>query len=111
MTRAGLLALADRVEREEPNDDLNEEIRLVVRHARVIDTNGDYNPKPYTTSLDAAASLVGDKPYVLRRMDTGRTLATIPGGKDVVLGSSWKHPAAALTAAAIRAHAQEMTDE
>lgn len=111
-TRSELLSLAERVEREEPSRGLHADIANATRVFHV--TDHPYGPPRFTESLDAAVGLVGDKPYVVRRLDTGRALATIPAKPDVALGSSWKHPAAALTAAALRALAlalaQEKTD-
>jgi len=108
MTRAELLALAARVETEEPSDDLNEEVRLAFGYARVIDQCGDYNPRPYTTSLDAAASLVP--------RECGWWVGTVNGASRARIwmnfsydgpNASAKTCAAALTAAALRAKATE----
>ena len=120
MTPAELEALARRVETEEPSVILNAVIELATTpHARALPGHPSMlavglrtrYPRPYTTSLDAAASLVGGRPYVLRRMPSGRNMATIPAGKNVVLGKTTNPPAAALTAAALRALATEARDD
>ena len=110
MTRADLETLAQRVEREEPSRKLDRIIKISGKAAGV-----DVPPHPvwYTTSLDAAASLVkegwrwlvqDDGIALLKCITTSHLL---PGHK-TARGHAPKRPAAALTAAALRALAMEV---
>ena len=111
MTRADLLSLADRVEREAPSLALDD---AVARATGVTENFLRVGRIPYTTNLDAAASLVppentwavGDNLALRKRATCGR-LGRF--GQDC-MGEA-KTPAAALTAAALRALAQEAGDE
>ena len=61
-TRSELEALAERVEREEPSDDINELVRVAVGASRIKNSAGDMDPPAYTTSLDAAVTLYLKRP-------------------------------------------------
>lgn len=102
--RADLLALADRVEREEPNTRLDGWIAEMF-------FNGNHIP-PYTTSLDAAASLVPSTAVWLRKSEKTMTVAFYGRGEEwgIHIDATGHTPAAALTAAALRAMAQEIDD-
>lgn len=107
-TAESLNALADRVEREEPSRELDWEIRY---QALGIIGVGSYAEQPaYTTSLDAAVTLVPEGcGWVLNNpVDLGgRPSAGLSGFAFDAFAST---PAAALTAAAIRARAALLTD-
>ena len=118
MTRAELEALADRVEREQPSDDINELVRVAVGANRIKNSAGDMDPPAYTTSLDAAVTLVPSdaEEIVIRIYPTGGVYArsTTKNGHPVYcedFAGKRLPPAAALTAAALRARAKEAWDE
>lgn len=124
-TRADLLALADRVEREEPSRELDARIAKAIGWTQNDPRDADdwagwtdparpgriFIPRHWTSSLDAAASLcpAGWKLcdvwvieyVVVRLLNAARTYA---------VGMADDEPRAR-TAAALRARAQEMGDE
>lgn len=126
--RDGLLALAERCETEEPSRELDASIAAACRVCddeglgrnaayefeadgkRVTVYSGKtrllvYSPKRYTTSIDAAVTLVPDgRPFVLR-VFVQYTMATISSIPEAVMGKA-KTPALALCAAALRAPAR-----
>ena len=106
MTKAELEALAERVEREEPSDDINELVRVAVGASRIKNSAGDMDPPAYTTSLDAAVTLVGNRPWAIRYTDGATAWAWVLGK-----AGNNKTPAAALTAAALRARTQEARND
>jgi hypothetical protein len=121
MRRADVIALAERVERAAGADrELDAEIAVAVTPGMFCDGGyvgftgaGDMRPPPaYTASLDAAAALVpAGCGYQLRRSPNGRTVAYLWDGKGfwspTVVAAT---PALALTAAALRAIAEEMQE-
>jgi hypothetical protein len=111
MTRAELLALAARVETEEPSrelqiavlaafgwETLGDDSEVFARRNSVDHWQWSIAPDPLH-SLDAAASLTGMHPWAIRYID-GAAVAWVRGepGSNAI-------PAAALTAAALRARA------
>jgi hypothetical protein len=118
-TKQQLLDLAERVEREEPSRELDADIWLSVNRSYIHGASGrtcdvdETRPQPgrlvlpdaYTTSLDAAGTLVGNNPWAIRYID-GAAIAWVRGEP-----SNTQNPAAALTAAALRARAMEARDE
>lgn len=110
MTRADLLALADRVEREEPSEWLDGDIRTAVGYAP------GQAWEAYTASLDAAASLVPEGWVVYDIMQSINEPWYVslwskdPSVIGLVEGNAPDEPRAR-TAAALRARAQEMGDE
>lgn len=124
MTRAEYEALARRVETEEPSYDLDDAILHAIgqqwTHPLMPkDAIGQPNGPPFfTTSLDAAVTLVPERMGVVlvwSKRGAIVSLSTMPLGE--VEEQSWypqvkaATPAAALTAAALRALAQEAKDE
>lgn len=94
-----LLELADRCEREEPSRALDAAIKAAV-------IGGGGMPKPYTTSLDAAASLAPEHWYVAEiHFDIDGWNATLSLGLagDTVSGNNAPTEAMARVAAALRA--------
>jgi len=113
MTRAELEALAERVEREEPNDDLN----WAVGQTRQV-VPGEPRWLDYTTSLDAAVTLVPVGWIVSDLCQAGganpetcQWFVQMWTAPDEYVNSRAKTEAQARTAAALRARAQEAGDE
>lgn len=113
MTAESLNALADRCEREEASAHLNQAIWFAVRHPG----EPDYAWDEYTTSLDAALTLVPEGCGVVAAWSANGAMfqvCSMPLG--AVEGQRWfqqckaQTPAAALTAAALRARAALLTD-
>ena len=109
-TRADLLALADRVEREEPSVELDGYIAVAINEAPGI-TGRLWR---YTTSLDAAASLAKYNWTIALDHFGGEnvwrvSIYTITG--DLMTVTHAPTEPRARTAAALRARAQEMKDE
>lgn len=121
--RNELLALADRIEREEPSQDLDYAILTAAKGRPLYPLGtaiyGAPIPPRYTASLDAAASLVP------KGWKTSRVMADMDGHIQVILErpnpptihsvvSIWAYAPdepRARAAAALRAIAQEQTDE
>ena len=114
-TPEALNALADRVEREEPSFELDstiyEDALPVEEKRRIVDLPA------YTTSLDAALTLVPEGCGVVAAWSANGAMfqvCSMPLG--AVEGQRWfqqckaQTPAAALTAAALRARAALLTD-
>lgn len=121
MTRADLELLAQRVEREEPSEELGIAVAAACGKGLSHFGSGDdavyVNPMRYLRSLDAAASLV-DPVRCRWSIRTGdRSNAEVYDDNALMHGDRFKvegnaaHPAAALTAAALRAMAMEAKDE
>lgn len=126
MTRAELEALARRVETEEPSRELDAAIWGASGQFGYFEDfmGGDENAPRYTTSLDAAAALVPEGwNWSVERFVFD---AVMPYAKAGAKASVWRDsrnpkerifnveaptPAAALTAAALRALAQEQADD
>ena len=104
MNAADLLALADRVEREEPSDDLN----FAIAQTLPV-TPGKPRWREYVTSLDAAEALVPSG-WRWELEPNGRGWCVRFDKYIVAKAKVSNRPAAALTAAALRARAQEMKD-
>lgn len=120
-TRADLLALADRVEREEPGFAMNKEILRVLgftwrgmAYWSADDKNMWTKPIDFTTSLDAAASLVPITALevTVRNYQTGTyvRITTQAGGPvySEMLSRGGPCEPQARTAAALRARAIEL---
>lgn len=111
-TRQQLLDLAERVEREEPSRKLDAQIWGASGQFGYFEDfmGGDENAPRYTTSLDAAVTLVPDGTRwvagVVGKIADGRFQAAVAGNHLAVAST----PAAALTAAALRARAMEARD-
>lgn len=111
MTTDNLLALALRVEREEPSDELHWCIQEAV-HPEWRRTTAE----PYTTSLDAAASLmppgwvVNDVNQSIHGFWYIRLWPADPSAIGMSEGNAPTEPRAR-TAAALRARAQEARDD
>jgi hypothetical protein len=125
MTRAELLALADRVETEEPSEELR---RAVLVACGWVDRDDEYDnwstpgggvwPAPHPLrSLDAAASLMPPtvQEVTVRNYPTGTYVrATTKDGTPIyseMLAKGGPCEAQARTAAALRAIAMEAKDE
>lgn len=126
-TREELFHLAERVEREEPSRELNFWVWWWCKASHsgsaphteyVRDNMNDASIPKWTTSLDAAVTLVPRHhcwqvkhgffcEAVVWRVDVDYTEGS---GRDVPAARTQDTPAAALTAAALRALAQEQTD-
>jgi len=140
-TRAELEALAERVEREEPSRELDALVCIAVRarppgdHNMWVDTKFPlwrphrapgrvevlhhdglpgvhWEARAYTTSLDAAVTLVpsGALWWVGTTRDTSRARVYVDFSYDTPSGNA-ATPAAALTAAALRARAMEARND
>ena len=134
-TPEALNALADRVEREEPSRELDCEIAVSVYGGEVLQIPARFtggvifalklpsaahigrfsrNPvEPYTTSLDSAVTLVPEGASWNVQMYRGSGDAVViyednEDRPDLDAEASAKTPAAALTAAALRARAADM---
>ena len=114
-TPEALNELADRVEREEPGYELDKEIKRSLR--RVDGSRISGMPRHYTTSLDAAVTLVpgGDDTFWRLGHDgTGPDPSVFKAeilvcSMNIPGSVAWAAtPAAALTAAALRARAADM---
>lgn len=102
-----LLALADRVEREEPSFDLSSALKQAIGHDDPL-----WHFRPYLTSLDAAASAMpkGWRIWMIDQSDTGFAVTMHrPSaiGSLVVSAEAPTEPRARL-AAALRAMAVEV---
>lgn len=101
-TRAEYEALAVRVETEEPS----RELRYAIAEALGLDVD----PAPrMLDSLDAAVTLVPNHAVWLRKSEKVMTVAFYGRGEEwgIHIDATGHNPAAALTAAALRARAQE----
>ena len=100
MKAEALTALADRVEREEPSRYLDADIEEAEKGAATAD------PPYYTTSLDAAVTLVPEGVWDVTSTGCAWWMPEAVGS-DIILAHG-KTPAAALSAAALRARAADM---
>ena len=123
MTKAEIIALAERVERAEG---LDRRLDCLIENAlglakfqrdpRVGYGDADYNrvsPKPYTASLDAAMSLVPEDWHLSLSMGRINIVTLTEDSDDPVaparvFEASASTPALALTSASLRAIAEEM---
>jgi len=122
MTRAEYEALARRVETEEPSQDLDCAVMVAAKGRPLYPLGtaayGSPIPPRYTTSLDAAASLVPEGAvwwnlYFERGWERGPARAEVSmfEGAPVTRRGFAASPAAALTAAALRAMAEELSSD
>lgn len=102
-TPEALLELADRVEREEPSRYLDADIEEAEMGAATAD------PPYYTTSLDSAVTLVPEgRTWTLESASDESNSCVLGRRNWLDCHSIAKTPAAALTAAALRARAADM---
>lgn len=108
MDRDALLALAARVEAAAGADQALD--RAIAMAAMPPERRGMYVRRHYTASLDAAASLVpAGWRWVVGNMGNAHVYQDCTAGKSVTAQAVT--PALALTAAALRARAEEARDE
>jgi hypothetical protein len=103
-----LLALADRVEREEPSFDLSCALKQAIGHDDPL-----WHFRPYLTSLDAAASAMpaGWRIWQIEQTDTGFSVALYhPERAAHPIRASAPDEPRARTAAALRAMAAEASN-
>lgn len=109
MDRDTLLALAARVEAAAGADRALD--RAIAMAAMPPERRGMYVRRHYTASLDAAASLVPEGWQWVVGQNDSAPVGTAFAIKDRALDATGATPALALTAAALRARAEEARDE